>query len=43
MNSGVIISDNEADKYDGKIDKTTHEYTTKLKRESICMDTMYNR
>ena len=31
MNSGVIISDNEADKYDGKIDKTTHEYTTKLK------------
>ena len=31
MNSGVIISDNEADKYDGKIDKTTHEYATKLK------------
>ena len=31
MNSGVIISDNEADKYDGKIDKTIHEYATKLK------------
>ena len=31
INTGVIISDNEADKYDGKIDKTTHEYTTKLK------------
>ena len=31
MNSGVIISDNEVDKYDGKIDKTTHEYATRLK------------
>ena len=31
INTGVIISDNEADKYDGKIDKTTHEYATKLK------------
>ena len=31
VDTGVIISDNEADKYDGKIDKTTHEYTTKLK------------
>ena len=31
MNSGVIISDTEADKYDGKIDTTTHEYATKLK------------
>ncbi len=31
INSGVIISDNEADKYDGKTDKTTHEYATKLK------------
>ena len=31
MSSGVIISDNEADKYDGKTDKTTHEYATKLK------------
>ena len=26
-----IISDNEADQYDEKIDKTTHEYATKLK------------
>ncbi len=31
LNTGVIISDNEEDKYDGKIDKTTWEYTTKLK------------
>ena len=31
IDTGVIISDNEADKYDGKIDKTTHEYATKLK------------
>ena len=31
VDTGVIISDNEADKYDGKIDKTTHEYATKLK------------
>ena len=31
MSSGVIISDNEADKYDGQTDKTTHEYATKLK------------
>ncbi len=31
INTGIIISDNEADKYDGKIDKTTHEYATKLK------------
>ena len=31
INTGVIISDNEADKYDGKTDKTTHEYATKLK------------
>ena len=31
MKSGVIISDNEVDKYDGKIDKTTHEYATRLK------------
>ena len=31
MSSGVIISDNEVDKYDGKTDKTTHEYATKLK------------
>ena len=31
INTGVIISDNEADKYDGKTDKTTHNYATKLK------------
>ena len=31
IKTGVIISDNAADKYDGKIDKTTHEYATKLK------------
>ena len=31
MSSGVIISDNEADKYYGQIDKTTHDYATKLK------------
>ena len=31
IKSGVIISDNEADKYDGQTDKTTHEYATKLK------------
>ena len=31
VDTGVIISDNEADKYDGKIDKTTHEYAKKLK------------
>ena len=31
INTGVIISDNEDDKYDGKTDKTTHEYATKLK------------
>ena len=31
INTGVIISDNEADKYDGKTDKTTHDYATKLK------------
>ena len=30
LNTGVIISDKEADKYDGKTDKTTYEYTTKL-------------
>lgn len=28
---GVIISDNEEDQYDGKIDKTTYEYTRNLK------------
>ena len=31
INTGVIISDNEDDKYDGKTDKTTHDYATKLK------------
>ena len=31
IDTGVIISDNEADKYDGKTDKTTHDYATKLK------------
>ena len=30
LSTGVIISDNEADKYDGKTDKTTYEYTTNL-------------
>ena len=30
IDTGVIISDNEADKYDGKIDKTTYSYTTSL-------------
>ena len=31
LDTGVIISDNEADKYDGKTDKTTHEYSAQLK------------
>ena len=31
IDTGVIISDNEDDKYDGKTDKTTHDYATKLK------------
>ena len=31
LNTGVIISDNEEDKYDGITDKTTYEYTTQLK------------
>ena len=31
LNTGVIISDDEADKYDGTTDKTTWEYTTSLK------------
>lgn len=31
LSTGVIISDNKADKYDGKTDKTTWEYTTNLK------------
>ena len=31
LSTGVIISDDEEDKYDGKIDKTTYEYTTNLK------------
>ena len=30
FDTGVIISDNEADKYDGTTDKTTYEYTTSL-------------
>ena len=29
--TGVIISDNKADKYDGVTDKTTHEYAVNLK------------
>ena len=31
IDTGVVISDNSADKYDGKQDKTLHEYATKLK------------
>ena len=31
LNTGVIISDEETDKYDGQTDKTTWEYTTNLK------------
>lgn len=31
LDNGVIISDNEEDKYDGITDKTTWKYTTKLK------------
>ena len=31
LNTGVIISDEEVDKYDGTTDKTTWEYTTNLK------------
>ena len=31
LNTGVIISDEEEDKYDGITDKTTWEYTTSLK------------
>ncbi len=31
LNTGVIISDNEEDQYDGTTDKTTWEYTTQLK------------
>ena len=30
LDNGVIISDNSADAYDGKVDKTTWEYTTSL-------------
>ena len=30
LDTGIIISDNEADKFDGKTDKTTWEYTTSL-------------
>ena len=30
LDTGVIISDNEADKYDGITDKTTYAYTTSL-------------
>ena len=31
LSTGVIISDDEADQYDGQTDKTTWEYTTNLK------------
>ncbi len=31
LDTGVIISDNEEDKYDGKTDRTTYEYTRSLK------------
>ena len=31
LNTGVIISDEEEDQYDGTTDKTTWEYTTSLK------------
>ena len=31
LSTGVIISDEETDKYDGQTDKTTWEYTTNLK------------
>ena len=31
LDTGVVISDNEADKYDGKTDKTAHNYATQLK------------
>ncbi len=31
LNTGVIISDEETDKYDGQTDKTTWEYSTNLK------------
>lgn len=31
LDNGVIISDNEEDKYDGITDKTTHEYAPNLK------------
>ena len=31
LSTGVIISDNKEDEYDGKTDKTTWEYTTSLK------------
>ncbi len=31
INQGVVISDNEADRYEAGVDKTTHEYATKLK------------
>ncbi len=31
INEGVVISDNEADRYEVGIDKTIHEYATKLK------------
>ncbi len=31
INEGVVISDNEADRYEVGVDKTTHEYATKLK------------
>ena len=31
LDTGVVISDNETDKYDGKTDKTEHNYATQLK------------
>ncbi len=31
LDTGVIISDNEEDKYDGKTDKTVYDYTRRLK------------
>ena len=31
IKQGVVISDNEADRYEVGVDKTTHEYATKLK------------
>ena len=47
FSNGVIISDNESDKYDGQTDKTEYSYTTKLKGNQFvwipCKTSEYKR